>query len=67
LKERRDDNRTAKPDPEPLLSRRNEDQGDVIPLRTDEPPDLTKLKTKPNQSRSLLIGDNNDRTKGNFL
>src|ERR1700678_1798295 len=27
LKERRDDNRTTKPDPEPLLSRRNEDQG----------------------------------------
>src|ERR1700678_1949377 len=55
LKERRDDNQTTKPDPEPLLSRRNEDQGNFqgrITLRKTEPPNLTKSKTKPNQNRS---------------
>src|ERR1700678_1241434 len=69
LKRRRYDNRTTKPDPEPLLSRRNEDQGNFqrrIPLRMNKPPDLMKSKTKPNQNQSLPIGDNNDRTKGNF-
>jgi hypothetical protein len=68
LKERRDDNRTMKPDPGPLLSRRNEDQSNFqrrITLRKTELPDLTKSKQK--QNRPLLIGDNNDRTKGNFL
>src|ERR1700678_2077082 len=63
LKRRRYNNRTMKPDPEPLLSRRNKDQGNFqrrIPLRMNEPPDLTKSKTKPNQNQSLLIGDNND-------
>src|ERR1700678_1612495 len=68
LKERRDDNRTTKPDPEPLLSRRNKDQGNFqrrITLRKTEPPDLTKSKLKLN--RPPLTGDNDDRTKGNFL
>src|SRR5271168_2205578 len=39
LERRRHDNRTTKPDPEPLLSRRNEDQGKFqrrIPLRQKE-------------------------------
>src|ERR1700678_1769781 len=70
LKERGDDNRTTKPDPEPLLQRRNEDQGNFqrrISLRTNEPSNLTKSRPEPNQNRTLLIGDNNDRTKGNFL
>src|ERR1700678_3886559 len=61
LKERRDDNRTMKPDPEPLLSRRNEDQGNFqrqITLRKTELPDLTTSKLK--QNRPLLTGDNND-------
>src|ERR1700678_2385537 len=69
LKERRDDNGTMKPDPEPLLLRRNEDQGNFqrwIPLRQKERLDLTKSRLEPNQNRSLLIGDNDDRTKGNF-
>src|SRR5271168_796202 len=47
LKERRDDNQTTKSDPEPLLSRRNEDQGKFqrrIPLRQKERLDLTKSK-----------------------
>src|ERR1700678_1369414 len=68
LKERRDDNRTMKPDPEPLLSRRNKDQGNFqrrITLRKTELPDLTKSKLKLN--RPPLTGDNDDRTKGNFL
>src|SRR5271168_4987867 len=63
LKERRDDNRTMKPDPEPLLSRRNKEQGNFqrrIPLRQKEQPDLTKSKTEQKQNRSLLIGDNDD-------
>src|SRR5271168_1082189 len=70
LKERRDDNRTTKPDPEPLLSMRNEDQGNFqgrITLRKTEPPDLTKSKTKQKQNQPLPTGDNDDRTKGNFL
>src|ERR1700678_3339991 len=70
LKERRDDKQTTKPDPGPLLLRRNEDQGNFqrrITLRKTEPPHLTKSKTKLNQNKSLLIGDNNDRTKENFL
>src|ERR1700678_2457884 len=70
LKRRRYDNRTMKPDPEPLLLRRDEDQGNFlrrIPLRTNEPSDLTKSRPEPNQNQSLLIGDNDDRTKGNFL
>src|ERR1700678_1986593 len=68
LKKRRDDNRATKPDPESLLSRRNEEQGNFsrrIPLRMKEPPDLTKSKLK--QNRPLLTGDNNDRTKGIFF
>src|ERR1700678_447301 len=70
LKERRDDNRTTKPDPETLLPRRNKEQGNFlkrIPLRTNEPSDLTKLRPEPKQNRPLLIRDNDDRTKGNFL
>src|ERR1700678_2818245 len=61
LKERRDDNRTMKP--EPLLPRRNEDQGNFqrrIPLRQKERPDLTKSKPEQEQNRSLLTGDNDD-------
>src|ERR1700678_4703179 len=68
LKERRDDNRTTKP--EPLLSRRNKDQGNFqgrITLRKTEPPDLTKSKTKQKQNQPLPTGDNDDRTKENFL
>src|ERR1700678_522162 len=63
LKERRDDNRTMKPDPEPLLPRKDEDQGNFpkrIPLRTDEPLDLTKLKPEQKQNQSLLIGNNDE-------
>src|SRR5271168_5310235 len=70
LKRRRYDNRTMKPDPETLLSRRNEDQGNFqrrIPLRQKERSDLMKSRLEPKQNRSLLIGDNNDRTKGNLL
>src|SRR5271155_5639331 len=63
LKERRDNNQTAKPDPEPLLSRRNKDQGDFIPLRMNEPSDLTKSRPEPKLNRSLQIGENDDRTK----
>ena len=68
LKRRRYNNRTMKPDPEPLLSRRNKDQGNFqrrITLRKTELPDLTKSKLKLN--RPPLTGDNDDRTKGNFL
>src|SRR5271155_3007504 len=63
LKRKRYDNRTTKPDPEPLLSRRNEDQGNFqrrIPLRQKERPDLTKLKPEQKQNRSLLTGENDD-------
>src|ERR1700678_2136401 len=70
LKKRRHDDQTKKPNPEPLLPRRDEDQGNFqrqIPLRQKERPDLTKSKPEPNQNRFLPIGDNNDRTKGNFL
>src|ERR1700678_2392048 len=70
LKERRNNNRTTKPNPETLLSRRNKDQGNFqrrITLRKTEPPDLTKSKMKPNQNQSFLIGNNNERTKGNLL
>src|SRR5271168_4967869 len=70
LKERRDDNRTTKPDPGPLLSRRNEDQGNFqrrIPLRQKEQPDLMKSKPEQKQNRSLLTGDNDNQTKGNLL
>src|SRR5271155_616384 len=70
LKKRRNDDQTKKPNPEPLLPRRNEDQGNFqrrIPLRQKERPDLTKSKPEPNQNRFLLIGDNDDRTKGNLL
>jgi hypothetical protein len=59
-----------KPNPTTLLSRRNEDQGNFqkqITLRKKEPPDLTKLKAKLNQNRSLLNGENDNRTKGNLL
>src|SRR5271168_5192927 len=62
LKRRRYDNRTTKPDPEPLLSR-NEDQGNFqrrIPLRQKEQLDLTKSKPEQKQNRSLLTGDNDD-------
>src|ERR1700678_3298992 len=68
LKRRRHDDRTQKPNPETLLLRRNKDQGNFqrrIPLRTNKPSDLTK--SKPKQDRSLLTGDNDDRTKGNLL
>src|SRR5271155_4090908 len=70
LKRRRYDDQTQKPNPETLLPRRNEKQGNFlksIPLRTNEPSDLTKSRPEPNQNRSLQIGDNDDRTKGNFL
>src|ERR1700678_659304 len=70
LKRRRDNNRTMKPDPEPPLSRRNENQGNFqrrIPLRQKEQLDLTKSKPEQKQNRSLLIGENNDRTKGKLL
>src|ERR1700678_2760529 len=70
LKERRNNNRTTKPDPEPLLLRRNKDQGNFqrrITLRKTELLNLTKSKPEPNQNRFLLIGDNDDRTKRNFL
>src|ERR1700678_1430678 len=56
LKRRRYDNQTTKPDPEPLLPRRNEDQGNFlrrIPLRINKPPDLTKSRPEPNQNQSL--------------
>src|ERR1700678_2315043 len=70
LKRRRYDDQTKKPNLETLLLKRNKDQGNFqrrITLRKTEPPDLTKSKTKPNQNRSLLIGENDDRTKGNLL
>ena len=70
MKRRRYNDQTIKPDPEPLLPRRNEDQGNFlkrIPLITNEPSDLTKSRPDPNQNQSLLIGDNDDRTKGNLL
>src|ERR1700678_3355173 len=70
LKKRRYNDQTKKPNPETLLSRRNEDQGNFlkrIPHRTNEPSDLTKLKPELRQNRPLLTGDNDDRTKGNFL
>src|ERR1700678_2581004 len=59
-----------KPNPEPLLRRRNEDKGNFqrrIPRRQKEQSDLTKSRLEPKQNRSLLIRDNNDRTKKNLL
>src|ERR1700679_3259125 len=53
LKRRRYNNRTTKPDPEPLLSRKNEDQGNFqrrIPLRQKEQSDLTKSRLEPKQN-----------------
>src|ERR1700678_3716976 len=70
LKRRRHDDCTQKPNPEPLRPRRNKDKGNFqrrIPLRQKERSDLTKSRLEPKQNRSLLIGDNNDRTKGNLL
>src|ERR1700678_3619868 len=70
LKKRRHDDQTKKPNPEPLLPRRNKDQGNFkkrIPLRQKERSDLTKSRLEPKQNRPLLIGDNDNRTKGNFL
>src|ERR1700678_2814859 len=70
LKKRRHEDQTQKPNPEPLLPRRDEDQGNFqrrIPLRQKERSDLTKSRLEPKQNRSLLIGDNNDRIKGNLL
>src|ERR1700678_4765918 len=70
LKRRRYNNQITKPDPEPLLSRRNKDQGNFqrrIPLRQKEQLDLTKSKPEQKQNRSILIGENNDRTKGKLL
>src|ERR1700678_3827594 len=70
LKRRRYNNRTTKPDPETLLLRRNEDQGNFqrrIPLRQKDRLDLTKSKPEQKQNRFLLIGEHDDRTKGNLL
>src|SRR5271168_1296057 len=70
LKRRRHDDCTQKPNPEPLRPRRNEEQGNFlkrIPLRRNEPSDLMKSRPEPKPNRPLLIGDNDDRTKGNFL
>src|ERR1700678_954399 len=70
LKKRRYDDQTKKPNPETLLSRRNKDQGNFlkrIPLRANEPSHLMKSKPELGQNRPLLTGDNNDRTKKNFL
>src|ERR1700678_8864 len=70
LKKRRHDDQMEKPNPEPLLPRRNEDKGNFqrrIPRRQKERSDLTKSRLEPKQNRSLLIRDNNDRTKKNLL
>src|ERR1700678_2950171 len=63
LKKRRHDDQTKKPNPEPLLSRRNEEKGNFLrrrPLRMKELSNLTKSRPEPKQNRSLLIGDNDD-------
>jgi hypothetical protein len=70
FKRRRHNNQTTKPDPETLLLRKNEEQGNFlkrIPLRMNKLSDLTKSRPEPNLNQSLLIGENDDRTKGKLL
>src|ERR1700678_1103258 len=53
LKRRRHDDQIKKPNPEPLLPKRNEDKGNFqrrIPRRQKERSDLTKSRPRPNQN-----------------